>query len=1042
MRVSDGAISWDDVDGAPVVSLLSHFRMPKIERYTGIGCPKIHLRLYNSVMRAHRLNEAHLIMLFPMSLSELEALRQGPEESNITQIVDRPSENDQINMILKNLQPRFAKYLMGFPYTDFRSLRKKPSGGQRPRDKLVEGGFFTQLSPRPVPQPMPPQFRMDLHCAYHQGLGHDTDRCSALRHAIQDLIDQGLVNLRHPSVTMNPLSAHFTHAVPPPPSDIHHIDFVQNDSIHMMSWDDGLPEPIVLDDGYKVDTMGSQTSTPFNLISDWVPFELTPTAPSGRIAQPPPLIARPFDGAVSHEEVRREDDEILRDALIRALSLIRVKTTTTPEGLIHRMTTDMATCILVIQATKFHLSYWTMTVRAYDNTKREVMGTLMIELLIGPTTFPILFQYRDMFASFEPMLQISHSEDDIFFTRFTFDEVQTLKVGDFCRDLVAISFYQHSNTHEPMEFVATVDHDTPFGLGFVPTEADYRYMARLHQERVKAHLTCTPFDYPVHPYRMSLANYFVRGSEIHPHMRDFSTTNYGVDIEPTGVSGGVVPRDEYWDEMDMSMSQIVDMVQPKSASPFDLFGVSTIELMEDVTVGDDEFEDTFGFIEGASEFVDLPLSFDILLGFVSHSNDVYDSVSMDLSIFKYLFILDIDDEIVQPDSNRESSNHDSDPIDKRVSPAIRDVETIDFGIEDQLRELKIGSPLSIDERDKLIHLLRSYLDVFTWSYEDMSGLNPSIVQHHLPILPHDDFLLPHIDLLVDSTVGHLMLSFMDGFSGYNKILMGLEDMEKIAFITEWGTYCYRVMPFGLKNSGATYQKVVTTLFHDMIHRDVEVYVDDMIKSIKGSIIADHLASLPISEGRPVDDDFPNERFVAMTSLSGWRMSIRLVFSDRHPVTNNIVEYEACILGLETTLELGIRQMELLVGRFDDLRYTHHPRVQNQFVDVLATLASSMDFPTNVVLRPLLIESRFAPAYCCLIGNIEVQDYLPWYHDNYQLLKPGTYPEDATAKDRRALKQLATRFVICGETLYRRSIDEGSRITPFIPSFDLDSEILA
>ena len=62
-----------------------------------------------------------------------------------------------------------------------------------------------------------------------------------------------------------------------------------------------------------------------------------------------------------------------------------------------------------------------------------------------------------------------------------------------------------------MEFVATVDHDKPFGLGFVSTEAFYRYMARLHQERVKAHLTCTPFDYPVHPYRMSLANYFVKG---------------------------------------------------------------------------------------------------------------------------------------------------------------------------------------------------------------------------------------------------------------------------------------------------------------------------------------------------------------------------------------------------------------------------------------------------------------------------------------------------------------------------------------------------
>ena len=124
------------------------------------------------------------------------------------------------------------------------------------------------------------------------------------------------------------------------------------------------------------------------------------------------------------------------------------------------------------------------------------------------------------------------------------------------------------------------------------------------------------------------------------------TTDHGADIEPSGVTDGVVPQDEYRDEMDMSMSQIAEVVQPEFASPFDLFGVSTIEvaeetqtvlapeLMEDVTVGDDEFEDTFGFIEGASDFVDPPLSFDILSGFISRSDDVYDSISMDLSIFR------------------------------------------------------------------------------------------------------------------------------------------------------------------------------------------------------------------------------------------------------------------------------------------------------------------------------------------------------------------------------------------------------------------------
>ena len=53
-------------------------------------------------------------------------------------------------------------------------------------------------------------------------------------------------------------------------------------------------------------------------------------------------------------------------------------------------------------------------------------------------------------------------------------------------------------------------------------------------------------------------------------------------------------------------------------------------------------------------------------------------------------------------------------------------------------------------------------------------------------------------------------------------------MEKTSFITPWGTFCYRVMPFGLKNAGATYQRAMTTLFHDMIHKEIEIYVDDMI----------------------------------------------------------------------------------------------------------------------------------------------------------------------------------------------------------------------
>ena len=80
---------------------------------------------------------------------------------------------------------------------------------------------------------------------------------------------------------------------------------------------------------------------------------------------------------------------------------------------------------------------------------------------------------------------------------------------------------------------------------------------------------------------------------------------------------------------------------------------------------------------------------------------------------------------------------------------------------------------------------------------------------------------------------------MDKFSRYNQIKMAPEDMEKTSFITPWGTYCYKVMPFGLKNAGATYQRAATTLLHDLIHKEVEVYIDDMIVKSK-----DHEGHMP------------------------------------------------------------------------------------------------------------------------------------------------------------------------------------------------------
>ena len=98
--------------------------------------------------------------------------------------------------------------------------------------------------------------------------------------------------------------------------------------------------------------------------------------------------------------------------------------------------------------------------------------------------------------------------------------------------------------------------------------------------------------------------------------------------------------------------------------------------------------------------------------------------------------------------------------------------------------------------------------------------------------PKDEFPLPNMDLLIDFVAGSAMFSFMDGFSGYNQIRMAPKDAEKTAFRTPIGNFYYTVMPFGLKNVGATYQQAITAIFHNMMHQELEDYVDDIVVKSK------------------------------------------------------------------------------------------------------------------------------------------------------------------------------------------------------------------
>ncbi|RVW35712.1 Transposon Ty3-I Gag-Pol polyprotein [Vitis vinifera] len=155
--------------------------------------------------------------------------------------------------------------------------------------------------------------------------------------------------------------------------------------------------------------------------------------------------------------------------------------------------------------------------------------------------------------------------------------------------------------------------------------------------------------------------------------------------------------------------------------------------------------------------------------------------------------------------------------------------------------------------------LQQNKDVFAWTHFDIPEIHPLIASHQLNILPssrrirqkvrwfHPDrqriiqdeidkllatefikeveypdcFPLPWIDQIVDSTVEHGMLSFLDAFSGYHQIPMSPADEEKTVFITPHKLYCYKVMPFGLKNAGATYQRLMTKIFKPLIGHIVE-----------------------------------------------------------------------------------------------------------------------------------------------------------------------------------------------------------------------------
>ena len=107
--------------------------------------------------------------------------------------------------------------------------------------------------------------------------------------------------------------------------------------------------------------------------------------------------------------------------------------------------------------------------------------------------------------------------------------------------------------------------------------------------------------------------------------------------------------------------------------------------------------------------------------------------------------------------------------------------------------------------------------------------------------PKDPFPMSKIDQLVDATIGHPRMSFLDAFQGYHQIPLALDDQKKNTFVTPIGNYHYKVMSFGLKNTRSTYQRMMIRMFQSQLGKNIEIYIDDMV--VKSKMVSEHLGEL-------------------------------------------------------------------------------------------------------------------------------------------------------------------------------------------------------
>ncbi|XP_050914866.1 uncharacterized protein LOC127129785 [Lathyrus oleraceus] len=257
---------------------------------------------------------------------------------------------------------------------------------------------------------------------------------------------------------------------------------------------------------------------------------------------------------------------------------------------------------------------------------------------------------------------------------------------------------------------------------------------------------------------------------------------------------------------------------------------------------------------------------------------------------------------VEPSEQRLDAIYDEEPLGFEKDPVTSSakmlaqgpLEETDLGDGSAKRITYISAKLDPKLKVRVIELLRKNKDCFAWDYDEMPGLKRDLVELKLHIkdgkkpikqtprrftqeiltkikrskdffvaissgpqdfrdlnatTPKDEYPMPVAEMLVDSAAGHEYLSMLDGYSGYNQIFIAEEDVSKTTFRCPGaiGTYEWIVMPFGLKNAGATYQRAMNSIFHDYIETFMQVYIYDIVGDFLGFMV--HKKGIEINQNK-------------------------------------------------------------------------------------------------------------------------------------------------------------------------------------------------